>query len=228
MTELAIGNTTEVFGSIMGQKKREAEEKLGVSPDRKMSMVEKQYTAETFDKMLGTFREYQEMTFQFGYATLFSAAFPLAPLLALINNFVEIRVDGWKLLQCCRRPEPAGCEDIGTWYVILDLISTFSVITNGLLVFFVAAAYTPAGSWTTRFVVFIVFEHILIGAKVLAAALVPDVPQSTEIQLKRQQFIESKVIDNAPDDLAEALAHQDVDTGYEIAEQDDDPMFEND
>ena len=28
---------------------------------------------------------------------------------------VEIRVDGWKLCQLCRRPEPRSAEDIGTW-----------------------------------------------------------------------------------------------------------------
>ena len=49
-----------------GVMKRQKEESMGVSPDRKMSVVEKEYTAITFDKMLGTFREYQDMAFQFG------------------------------------------------------------------------------------------------------------------------------------------------------------------
>lgn len=31
---------------------------------------------------------------QYGYVTLFVAAFPLTPLLALLNNFVEIRLVG--------------------------------------------------------------------------------------------------------------------------------------
>jgi len=39
------------------------------------------------------------MVIQFGYCTLFVAAFPLAPLLAFINNAIEIRVDAWKLCQ---------------------------------------------------------------------------------------------------------------------------------
>ena len=41
-----------------------------------------------------------------GHATLFSVAFPLAPALAAVNNYVEIRVDAWKLCQQCKRAEP--------------------------------------------------------------------------------------------------------------------------
>ena len=35
--------------------------------------------------------EYLEMVIQFGFITMFSCAFPLAPLFALLNNTVEIR-----------------------------------------------------------------------------------------------------------------------------------------
>ena len=224
LMELATGNALEVGTSLMGQKKREKEESMGVSPDRKMSVVEKQYTAETFDKMLGTFRNYQEMAFQFGYATLFSSAFPLAPVLAYINNFVEIRVDAWKLLQVSRRPEPEGCEDIGAWYGILDLIGTLSVVTNGLLIFFVAQEFTDY-RMTTRVGLFIVFEHALLIAKAAAGVLVPDTPRSTAIQLERQEFIASKIIENRPDDLADLGKDKEVDGAFDIAENDDDPVF---
>lgn len=225
VVELSTGNLGEVAGAYFGKQKREKAESEGVHPDRHMSQVEKQYTAETFDKMLGTFRNYQEMAFQFGYATLFSAAFPLAPVLAYINNFVEIRVDAWKLLQCSRRPEPSGAEDIGAWYGILDLISLLSVMTNGLLIFFVAESGQDI-LWTNRFTAFIVFEHVLILFKILAAALIEDVPVSTQIQLDRQDFIVSKVIENAPDDNgADGAAGNDDNGGFEILEKDEDPMF---
>lgn len=36
---------------------------------------------------------------QFGYATLFVAAYPLSCFMALVNNYIEIRVDAWKLCQ---------------------------------------------------------------------------------------------------------------------------------
>ena len=37
------------------------------------------------------FNEYLEIVIQFGFITIFVAAFPLAPLFALINNILEIR-----------------------------------------------------------------------------------------------------------------------------------------
>ena len=37
------------------------------------------------------FNEYLEIVIQFGSITIFVAAFPLAPLFALINNILEIR-----------------------------------------------------------------------------------------------------------------------------------------
>ena len=39
------------------------------------------------------FNEYLEIVVQFGFITIFVCAFPLAPLLALINNVLEIRYE---------------------------------------------------------------------------------------------------------------------------------------
>jgi anoctamin-7 len=46
----------------------------------------------------GLFEEYLEMILQFGFITIFVAAFPLAPFFALINNWFEIRLDAHKLV----------------------------------------------------------------------------------------------------------------------------------
>lgn len=62
--------------------------------------------------------------------TIFVAAFPLAPLFALINNVFEMRLDAKKLLVMYRRPVSYRVRDIGVWYRILDSVSKLSVITN--------------------------------------------------------------------------------------------------
>lgn len=67
---------------------------------------------------------------QFGFITLFVASFPLAPLLALINNIIEVRVDAWKLTTQFRRPVAAKAHSIGAWQEILNGIAVFSVVTN--------------------------------------------------------------------------------------------------
>ena len=52
----------------------------------------------------GTFEDYLEMFIQFGYVTLFSSAYPLAGLCALLNNLIEVRSDAFKLCFIHQRP----------------------------------------------------------------------------------------------------------------------------
>ncbi|CAK1600273.1 unnamed protein product [Parnassius mnemosyne] len=85
---------------------------------------------------MGLFPEYLEMVLQYGFVTIFVAAFPLAPFFALINNILEMRLDAKKFLTCYRRPVPQRVNDIGVWYRILDSIGKLSVITNGFIIAF--------------------------------------------------------------------------------------------
>ncbi|XP_020651173.3 anoctamin-6 [Pogona vitticeps] len=85
---------------------------------------------------LGLFYEYLEMVIQFGFVTLFVASFPLAPLLALINNLLEIRVDAWKLTTQFRRMVPQKAQDIGAWQPIMQGIAILAVVTNAMIIAF--------------------------------------------------------------------------------------------
>lgn len=67
---------------------------------------------------------------QFGFITLFVASFPLAPLLALFNNILEIRVDAWKFTTQFRRPVASKARNIGAWLEILNAVAVLSVVTN--------------------------------------------------------------------------------------------------
>ena len=67
---------------------------------------------------------------QFGFITLFVASFPLAPLLALCNNILEIRVDAWKFTTQFRRPVASKARNIGAWQEILNAVAILSVVTN--------------------------------------------------------------------------------------------------
>uniref|UniRef100_A0A8P4K0L0 Anoctamin n=1 Tax=Dicentrarchus labrax TaxID=13489 RepID=A0A8P4K0L0_DICLA len=79
---------------------------------------------------LGLFYEYLEMVIQFGFVTLFVASFPLAPVLALVNNLFEIRVDAWKITTQFRRVVPEKAQHIGAWQPILGGIAILAVATN--------------------------------------------------------------------------------------------------
>ena len=67
---------------------------------------------------------------QYGFVTMFVAAFPLAPLLALLNNIFEIRLDAYKYTTQTRRPLGHRARDIGIWLRILEAMTYMSVISN--------------------------------------------------------------------------------------------------
>ncbi|KAK3526787.1 hypothetical protein QTP70_033567 [Hemibagrus guttatus] len=104
-------------------------------PESLYSRWEQDYDLQNFSQF-GLFYEYLEMVIQFGFITLFVASFPLAPLLALINNILEVRVDAWKLTTQFRRPVAAKAHSIGAWEEILNMIAVFSVVTNAFIVAF--------------------------------------------------------------------------------------------
>ncbi|XP_053305226.1 anoctamin-5 isoform X2 [Spea bombifrons] len=105
------------------------------NPEDLYSRWEQDYDLQTFGP-LGLFYEYLEMVIQFGFITLFVASFPLAPLLALLNNILEIRVDSWKLTTQFRRPIAAKAHSIGVWQEILNGMAVLSVVTNAFIVAF--------------------------------------------------------------------------------------------
>ena len=67
---------------------------------------------------------------QFGFVTLFVSAFPIAPLFALINNILEIRLDAYKFLVILQRPAAYRAMDIGAWFDILRWVSCIAVLSN--------------------------------------------------------------------------------------------------
>uniref|UniRef100_A0A8D3D7I6 Anoctamin n=1 Tax=Scophthalmus maximus TaxID=52904 RepID=A0A8D3D7I6_SCOMX len=127
-------------------------------PESLYSRWEQDHDLQGFGQ-LGLFYEYLEMVIQFGFITLFVASFPLAPLLALINNIIEVRVDAWKLTTQFRRPVAAKAHSIGAWEEILSGIAVLSVVTNAFIVAFTSDmiprlvymyAYHPEGDMNMK------------------------------------------------------------------------------
>jgi anoctamin-1 len=70
------------------------------------------------------------LVLQYGFVTIFVAAFPLAPLFALLNNIMEMRLDAKKFVEFYRRPVPKRVKNIGVWFRILDILGHLSVVSN--------------------------------------------------------------------------------------------------
>ncbi|XP_043849245.1 anoctamin-7 [Dromiciops gliroides] len=84
----------------------------------------------------GLFQEYLEMVIQFGFITIFVAACPLAPLFALLNNWLEIRLDAQKFVCQYRRPVAEKAQNIGIWFCLLQTLTHLAVLSNALLIAF--------------------------------------------------------------------------------------------
>ncbi|XP_051823278.1 anoctamin-1 [Antechinus flavipes] len=100
---------------------------------KKRKRYEVDYNLEPFS---GLTPEYMEMIIQFGFVTLFVASFPLAPLFALLNNIIEIRLDAKKFVTELRRPVAVRAKDIGNWYNILRCLAKLAVIINAFVISF--------------------------------------------------------------------------------------------
>eukprot|EP00282_Hemiselmis_andersenii_P037798 CAMPEP_0169443350 /NCGR_PEP_ID=MMETSP1042-20121227/9308_1 /TAXON_ID=464988 /ORGANISM="Hemiselmis andersenii, Strain CCMP1180" /LENGTH=683 /DNA_ID=CAMNT_0009554571 /DNA_START=182 /DNA_END=2229 /DNA_ORIENTATION=+ len=199
--QMTVVQTIEVGVPVLKAKHREwAEEqemrkKMGenavIVP---MSEEEKQSKMEPYD---GVFEEYQEMVIQFGYVTLFAAAFPLTAALALLNNCIEIRTDAYKLLQATQRPKHRSCADIGTWGSILDIITTAAILTNCALVGFTSHGlffYLPDLTPVERVWVTVMIEHALLLFKVVLETILTEAPAEAVSAYERRCFLRDKVL----------------------------------
>ncbi|OAF67320.1 Anoctamin-10 [Intoshia linei] len=101
---------------------------------REMSWIDEFYLPATDE--LSLFPEYLEMVIQYGFIVMFSIAFPLAGLCALINNFIETRLDAKKMLYECRRPIARKAQSIGAWNTIINNVTYAGIIINACLIAF--------------------------------------------------------------------------------------------
>ncbi len=156
---------------------------------------------------------------------MFIVAFPLATVLSFVNNYLEMRIEAWKLCQLCRRPEPRASEDIGTWATILEFMGVAAVLINAGLVAF-TGSFGENYTWAERIWVFIAFSFSVLFIKFVVSVLVPDVARDTEIQLERQDFIVSKVIRSIGDEGDDEAAKKNFKPNleYSIRITDDDPL----
>lgn len=96
------------------------------------------------------FWEYLEVVLQYGFVTMFIAAFPLGPLFAFMNAIVEIRVDAINFVSQFRRPDSTRAEDIGAWFRILEGVTRISVLVNAFVLAF-TSEYIPKLIYRLRY-----------------------------------------------------------------------------
>ncbi|EFP10578.1 hypothetical protein CRE_23215 [Caenorhabditis remanei] len=133
--------------------------------------------------------DFLEMFIQFGYVLLFSPAFPLAAVCALINNLIEIRVDAFKLCNTVQRPFGRRVKDIGAWQKAMELLGILGVIVNCALIgqSGLVQRIWPDLSWGGQILIVVVLEHVILASKMIIDILVPDVPHWVRIETAKQE-----------------------------------------
>jgi hypothetical protein len=232
--QLVVGNTVEIVGPLLKYKVRMHKEKLitstipggkTIKADDRYEQPEKEAKYEPYEEK-EAFDDYAEMVIQFGVVTLFVVAFPLAPVLAFLNNMLELHVDAFKLVDHRRRPSPHKANSIGTWAYFVNLISKISVLTNVGTIIFTSDVFGRLGTADSkltiseRWFLFMVTEHVLLAAKDFVADYVPDKPSVVAVLEKRHAWLVGKVF--------QGLQVDDNGGFEEIAEKVDLVIHEND
>ncbi|KAI7816372.1 calcium-activated chloride channel-domain-containing protein [Gamsiella multidivaricata] len=174
------------------------------------------------------FEEYRELVIQFGFCTLFVTAFPIAPIFALLNNVLERRVDAYKLLTQHRRPIAQHTQDIGSWSIILMLLTHVSVLTNALLIAFrskwmennvfmklpwvAQSGDNMYALLAVRLLFIFIFEHLVFIFKVGIANLVRDQPRTVKLAIERENYYARLALDDEEPAMDEVLEDHDTDT----------------
>ena len=157
---------------------------------RHVSDVEKEEWLPDYDKH-GVFEDYNEIVLQFGFVTLFAANFPFIGVLAFANNLLEIRSDGFKLVNVMRRPGPAPAENIGTWYGVMELMS-FAAVTTNCATIFLVSHLSESWDWEWRILGLFVAEHAAFGLKLFYAIQVDDIEPQVQKKIDEEEAVRRK------------------------------------
>ena len=218
IVRLVTSAVVNVFVRKFLQGKKEDDETGGLEPGVTPTPIEEQYILDEYPVLLGTLQDYAALIIQYGYTILFVGACPIAPMLSFVSSYIQIRIDGWKLCQAHRRPQPRTAEDMGVWQDMIEIISFLSVVYNFALIFF-TSHYLVDVAWEYRWIMFICVEHTMFVLKGVLSSIVEDVPEEVQMQLSRQDFLCSKVIDNLPDSIEEEYKPSSKKTNIIIADR---------
>ncbi|XP_005938619.1 anoctamin-8 isoform X2 [Haplochromis burtoni] len=137
-----------------------------------------------------TFQDYQEMFVQFGYVVLFSSAFPLAAMCALINNIIEIRSDAFKLCTGLQRPFGVRVESIGQWQTAMEAMGLIAIIVNCYLIGQCGQLQRlfPWLSPEMAIISIVILEHFAILLKYIIHVAIPDIPTWVKEEMAKLDY----------------------------------------
>jgi anoctamin-8 len=181
------------------------------------------------DEYPGIFAEYLEMVFQFGYIVLFGWVWPLAPLLAWINNIIEVRSDAFSLIKDFRRPPRCTSKGIDTWLsvlrgiVVLAVCNIFALLGQALLVQNLDSYFVPACisklSDNAQVLLLVIGEHVVLVMVALLFSVSP-VDDALALQLAQDEYARTKDHDHDHDHDHHSTAGEEPQSDSDISDID--------
>ncbi|XP_078395971.1 anoctamin-10 [Cetorhinus maximus] len=204
---------------LQNRRKKIIKQKLSILSNEKELPLSDQIKLEgNMDAYLGTFDDYLELFQQFGYVSLFSCVYPLAAILAILNNITEVFSDALKMCRVFKRPFSQPAADMGVWLLALETMGVISVMTNCALIGISPQVKGVFHENSIELVLLIVsVEHILLGLKFILAFAISDIPGDIRNQIAKLEFesleaLKHKQIKEADESLTKEQQHAETKT----------------
>ncbi|XP_043544656.1 anoctamin-10 isoform X2 [Chiloscyllium plagiosum] len=174
---------------LQKHRKKIIKQKLSISTEEKEPLTDQVKLEGKMDTFLGTFDDYLELFQQFGYVSLFSCVYPLAAILAVLNNITEVFSDALKMCRVFKRPFSQPGSDIGVWLLAFETMGVISVMTNCALIGMSPQVKSFFQGKSIELVLLIVgVEHVLLGLKFILAFAISDIPRDIRNKVARLEF----------------------------------------
>ncbi|XP_011334900.1 anoctamin-8 isoform X2 [Ooceraea biroi] len=144
----------------------------------------------------GAFSEHLEMLSQLGYVCLFSSAFPLAAMAALLGNLLELRGDAFKLCFVLQRPFGRRVSNIGTWQNAMEAMGLVAILVNCALIGLSGQVQRmfPEMSATQTILLIVVLEHIMLAIRFVIICAIPDIPHWVATEMAKVEFLRREAV----------------------------------
>ena len=139
---------------------------------------------------------------------------------------VTLRLNGYKYLTGFRRIEPRGAQDIGVFDSIYVFLNFAAILSNAAIFVYLPPLFTNSQGFGPSNRANIYMSIVAVGtlgllvAQIIAGDGDPDV----ELQVERQEFIKSKIVDKIADE-DEAIEIDAKPPCTDIAKKDDARYF---
>ena len=194
--------------------------------DEAMTKAEWEYMLVEYDETLDMIENYMIATVQYGYIALFSLAAPATAFIGFLSNMVTLRLNGYKYLTGFRRIEPRGAQDIGVFDSIYTFINFAAVLSNAAIFVFLPPLFTSAQGYgpSNRANIFMLIVAFFALGLILGQIIANDDEPDVALQVLRQDFIKSKIVDKIADE-DETITIDKKAPVFDITKKDDGPYF---